>query len=192
MPQGCVAAIEPILSDFCLHVQGKSDVKCLDLGIGFGLWGALFRNYIDGGAVQFQKRAYILGVEGFAKYRSPCWDCYDHVHVLNISKYLSQFGKTDQNTFDGIFLLDVLEHFPMLQGVEILKKLRNLLNDTGRLYVTTPSILMEQGAAYGNPLEEHKSFWRAEDLQKEGFTILQDGKDLVGAGYYVLTGRISK
>lgn len=190
MPFGCVAAIEPIISDFCARTAGKTTVNCLDLGIGFGLWGALLRNYIDGGAVAFKKRSYILGVEGFAKYKSPAWGCYEHVHVMTIDQYLDRHGKTDQAAFDGVFLLDVLEHFEKAEGIKLIKKLRKLLSSEGRLYVATPSVFIEQGAAYGNPLEEHKSLWTSEDLRAEGFDILQDGKELVGAGYMLLTGHI--
>lgn len=188
MPQGCIAAIEPIMSDFCAATHHKESLNCLDLGIGFGLWGALMRNYLDGGAVQFKKRAWILGVEGFSRYKSPCWDCYDLVHQMTIQKYLEQFGVEDAVTFDGIFILDVIEHFTLDEGKRILEKIFLLLKPGGRLYVSTPSILIEQGAAYGNKLETHRSLWTTKDLEHAGFQILQDGKEPVGAGYLVLSG----
>jgi SAM-dependent methyltransferase len=45
-----------------------------------------------------------------------------------------------QETFDAVFLFEVIEHLPLEEGVQLLKKLYQLLNEGGRLILTTPNV----------------------------------------------------
>ena len=112
-----------------------------------------------------------MGVEGFARYRNPCWDLYDEVVVSPIEEYLGRAAET----WDAILLLDVLEHFPPAAGEQILAAARRRLSQGGRLYVGTPAVWMEQGAAYDNEFERHRSLWTAGDLRGAGFEVLEAG-----------------
>jgi SAM-dependent methyltransferase len=45
-----------------------------------------------------------------------------------------------QESFDIVFLFEVIEHLDMEEGVQLLKKIYNLLNGGGRLILTTPNV----------------------------------------------------
>jgi SAM-dependent methyltransferase len=45
-----------------------------------------------------------------------------------------------QESFDVVFLFEVIEHVDLGEGVELLKRVYNLLNEGGRLILTTPNI----------------------------------------------------
>ena len=45
-----------------------------------------------------------------------------------------------EETFDRIFMFEVIEHLPMAEGLDMLRRLHELLNDGGKLLMTTPNI----------------------------------------------------
>lgn len=165
MPIGC-ASLVPWIADELIR---RRPALVLDLGIGMGFYGAVVRQYGDMGVQPW--RTHLIGVEGFAGYRNPCWDLYDQAYVSEIGMFLA----TTLETCDAILLLDVLEHFDRDAGLQVLAAARGRLTPTGRLYVGTPAVWMEQGAAHGNEYERHRSLWTAEELMSLGFTVHWDG-----------------
>ena len=165
MPMGSVSIIPAI----CHRLSVSRPKHVLDLGIGFGLWGALVRQYVDNGVTPYATR--LVGVEGFEGYRNPNWEHYDRVHVCWIGAFLSEA----QSTYGAILILDVIEHFDKDGGHHILDMAHDRLSPGGELFVATPAIWMEQGAAYGNELERHRSLWTADEFRAMGFDVLMDG-----------------
>ncbi len=165
MPIGCCSLVATLATQFVVFRPGS----VLDLGIGMGFYGAVVRQWLDGGVQPWRTR--LLGVEEFAAYRNPCWDLYDEVIPTAIERFL----ESNADTWDAILLLDVLEHFEHALGEAILDELRRRLSPGGRLFVGTPAIWMDQGAACGNELERHRSLWTADDLRASGFELLDDG-----------------
>ena len=154
MPIGSYSSFADIICDLIHHRPNT----ILDLGIGFGMNGAGIRNWLDSGVKPWNIR--LVGVEGWADYISPCWDCYDKVHVCTIQDYLKS---TDQK-FDAIVMTDVIEHFDKEEGQAVLAMCMAHLNPGGALYVSTPGIFFEQGAAHGNELERHRSEWKVAEF----------------------------
>jgi 2-polyprenyl-3-methyl-5-hydroxy-6-metoxy-1,4-benzoquinol methylase len=147
----------------------------LDLGIGFGMNGALVRQYCDLGYGWRDRpdRVRLIGVEGFEAYRNPTWELYDHVHVCDIARFVD-FSVTP-GSFDVVLMTDVIEHFEIAAGQSLLKACARLLTPRGRLVVSTPGIWFEQGAAYGNEFERHRSLWTPAMFRELGFDVLWDG-----------------
>jgi len=138
----------------------------LDLGLGYGIYGSCIRNWLDEGVLPYKK--IIHGVEGFKKYKSPSWAEYDEIYEGLIQDYKPEIK------YDAILFLDVLEHFNLGPGVEILAKIKTWLAPGGILLVSTPAIFCKQGAVNGNDLETHRSLWQPEDLPE--YEILTDGR----------------
>jgi SAM-dependent methyltransferase len=185
MPQGCVSLVEPIITDIFLSFKDRTGFKILDCGIGFGFYGAVVRQWLDGGVSPW--RTYLLGIEGFEDYESPCWNLYNWIHTCTIQHYLDS-PLSANDTFSVILLLDVLEHFTKEEGTKILEKLKGKLAPGGVLYVGTPSIWIEQGSAYGNILECHQSLWTSENLEDLGFSVILDGSPDT-YGYMMILGK---
>lgn len=191
MPIGCISSFGPEIQDI-LNIFGPIDRPAIvDLGIGFGLYGAALRQWIDFGRKP-ENFARIVGVEAFAPYKSPCWGCYDIVHNKTIDDWVA----SETERFNAILFNDVIEHFDKLAGLKLIERLKAILLPSGRLYVATPGIFFEQGALCGNQHEIHKSLWSSEDLTDVGFQIMGygengqkfDGVNTDGLGHKLLLG----
>lgn len=160
------------------EIWKRKPASVLDLGVGFGMQGALVRQYVDQGVRPFETR--LIGIEGFEQYMNPVWDIYDQVIINDIAEWVDvqlAHNASDPNTselFDMIIMTDVIEHFEKGEGYRLAKDLMALLNPGGTVLIGTPGIFQEQGAAYGNEFERHRSAWKAFDFP-QGYEIIQDG-----------------
>lgn len=154
MPSSNYAVI-PVVLDIVLTLQPKS---ILDIGVGYGKYGVLFREYLDIWKTDkpFGTRTFkLVGVEAFAGYMNPCWDVYNDVYVDNIQNLPEIYTQP----FDLVFMGDVIEHLPKEQALALIKGL-----NYEDLLIVTPLEVREQGAVYGNPYEQHISKWDKSDL----------------------------
>src|SRR5579885_268285 len=152
MPISSYAVVPKILDEMC-RVKPKS---VLDVGVGFGFWGAAIRQWSDHG-VCFQGSSYptrLVGIEGFPAYRSYCWSLYNHIFEGKIQDF-----DWNKEKFDFIIVADVIEHLSYIEGKQLIHDALNSLNLNGAMVISTPGIFCEQGAAYGNELEIHRSLW---------------------------------
>jgi hypothetical protein len=139
----------------------------LDVGVGFGKWGHLFREYTDineaeNDPARYQRRNWrirIDGIEGYAAYLTPMHRyLYDQVHVGNAIALLSRLPH-----YDLIFLGDVIEHLEKEDGLRLL---RNAFKRASKaVIVTTPKFETGQADLCGNELERHRSLWSAADFE---------------------------
>ncbi len=77
-----------------------------------------------------------------------------------------------QEAFDVVFLFEVIEHLPLEEGVQLLKRLYQLLNEGGRLILTTPNIF--------NP----SRFWR-DATHKTAYCYDELGGLLMDQGFHI-------
>jgi hypothetical protein len=146
----------------------------LDVGVGFGKWGYLFREYTDiaeseddpGRYPRSGWRVRIEGIEAFAPYLHDGHRfSYDRIHVGDAREVLPRLG-----AYDVVFLGEMIEHLPMAAGEEVL---RIALDHADRYVIlTTPAVDTGQGTACGNPLERHCCVWRPEDFRRIGPCLL--------------------
>lgn len=172
-----------IVSHVARLLQDAGPRRILDLGIGFGFYGAVVRQWLDFGVRPW--RTYLAGVEAWGRYSNPLWDLYDLVTVQSIQDYLN----SSPEQFDFIMMNDVLEHLAADEGRRILGQIDTLLSPGACLMVATPALYFEQGAVNGNEFERHRSFWSAADLRLAGFEILLDGSEPQLCGPTVLAFR---
>lgn len=203
MPIGCLSSVAHIVN----RLIQRRPKTVLDLGIGMGFYGAAIRQWLDMGfAVNFNVQ--LVGVEGFERYRNPCWDLYNEVYVQSIEDFLQRMETIRQQPtkyaeavacqFDAVLLTDVLEHFDKPAGASVITRVLNCLTRDGIFIISTPAIETEQGAVYGNEFERHKCAWSATELkqfveEKPGLSveILQDGNP-DAFGNLMLTACISR
>lgn len=139
----------------------------LDVGAGAGKYGVLAREYLellDGRERYGDWQRVIDGIEAFPGYLTPLHDfVYDHVYVGDAARVLPQLTRH----YDLILLVDVLEHFARDDGAALLRA----CCEKGRyVLVSTPGWFIRQPAAFGNPHEEHRSFWTRADFNGLGPT----------------------
>lgn len=151
----------PIVIEEVIRLNPKS---ILDVGIGFGMWGVLFRAYTDVRLSEIEPDRYkhptveIHGIECFEGYRNCNYNNYDLIYE---SDAIAQLGVFVSRYYDLIYLGDIIEHFTKEDGLELL----NLCYKVGKnVIVSTPRYFREQTAVLGNEHEKHLSFWEDKDF----------------------------
>ena len=133
----------------------------LDIGVGFGKYGFVFREEIDirkgrhYDRKEWQTR--IDGVEVWEKYITPMHRyLYSNLYIGDIKEILPELGK-----YDLIVLADVLEHMPYKEGQELLDR---LLQSHCRqaIVVSYPPVIGSEWKLWENPHEKHHFIWTPE------------------------------
>jgi len=135
--------------------------KLLDIGIGFGKYGFLSREYLelwDPDAVYGSRKRQIDGIEAFEPYLTPLHRLiYDRIFTGDAREVLPAL--TDH--YDLILMIDVFEHFTYEDGLKVLEECmrcgRNIL-------ISVPRMMSVQDEVYGNPFETHRYNWRRKDF----------------------------
>lgn len=143
MPTSVTSQIPPIMEIFML----KKPKTILDVGIGYGKYGLLIREYLD------NKIDRLDGVEIFEPYITKIQkSIYDNIYLTDIRSFQPQVK------YDMILMADVIEHMTKEEGISLLKRL------PGNKIIATPNGYTEQGESYGNIHETHLSGWTMEDF----------------------------
>lgn len=100
-------------------------------------------------------------VEAWAPYvaRFGLDGLYDAVVVADARRLVGPFYRADL-----VIAGDVLEHMPRADAVRLLDRVRA---HAAHLIVSVPVLHLDQGAVYGNPLEEHVDHWTADQMRTE-------------------------
>jgi voltage-gated potassium channel Kch len=147
-------------------VTGLRPASVLDVGVGFGKYGLLFREYLDvdtapDGPAPFlpaARRVRIDGIEAHPPYVTELQRAiYDTIHVGEALAVLPGLPR-----YDVVFAADVLEHFTREEG-------ERFLTEAGAraargVLIVTPALDIEQSAVFGNAYETHRSFWAPADF----------------------------
>jgi hypothetical protein len=147
------------LCDFILKEKPKS---ILDIGVGFGSFGVLAREYTDiwnGWYHRSLWKTILHGVEAFEKYHNPLYNLYDYIFwgdICNVVNYQS-FNMD----YDLIVMKDVIEHIDKTKGMFVVEA---LLKRCKWLVIITPIEVHEQDAVFGNEYERHISQWGTDDF----------------------------
>lgn len=139
----------------------------LDVGIGFGKWGHLFREYTDiheaeGDPGRYDRknwRVRIDGIEGYAAYVTEMHRyLYNEIHLGNACELMKTLP-----LYDVVFMGDIIEHFDKKTGLQLLRDACDKANRA--VIVSTPKFETEQADLCGNELERHRSLWSARDFR---------------------------
>lgn len=164
MPTSDFASIASIMSE----IYRLQPERMIELGIGFGKYGALCRETLDGmygrcRPDQWQRE--IVGVEAWEPYRNPAWGCYSEVLI-------EDFTEIAVKGWDLVLMVDSLEHLPPEAGAQFL---RSLVHENRQVIVSVPNGRMDQDAAYGNPYERHLATYHGHEFDGYRATVLHLG-----------------
>lgn len=136
----------------------------LDVGIGFGMMGTVFRAATDVRKSELNPEAYhswptvIDGIEIYEWYRNPAWDLYTNVFIGNALEVIDTLGK-----YDVVYCGDMIEHLTKEDGYKLIEKM--LDHSNGWIQIATPSPAPVQGEVLGNINETHLSEWTQEEFE---------------------------
>jgi SAM-dependent methyltransferase len=168
MPTSDPANISPIINNILRLAPLPRRV--LDIGVGFGKYGALLREYLDIGMFRIEPEQWatvINGVEGFEKYMNPLWDVYNQVFIEDFRTHFKNYVG-----YDLVLMIDSLEHVERPLGDEILDY---LTHKNKNVIVSIPDGDFPQGAVNGNEMETHRARWYQGDFTIRGGRIIHSG-----------------
>jgi hypothetical protein len=150
------------MMDWVVQLQPRS---VLDVGVGFGKWGFLCREYLDVFQGRYGRADWqicIEGVEAFPAYANPTYDhVYDRVHYGDALEVLPTLPG-----YDLIIIGDVIEHFEKEVGLKLLSELKA---KSSFVLLSSPTRFYPQGEAFENQFERHLSFWTVDDFAGSRF-----------------------
>jgi hypothetical protein len=155
----------PVVINLLRELQPQS---ILDVGVGFGKWGHLFREYTDileserdpSRYLRENWRVQIDGIEGYPAYLTEMHRyIYNQLYTGNALQIIKKVP-----SYDLVFLGDIIEHFEKEAGFELLRQA--IAHAHKAVIVTTPKYETDQGDLCGNELERHRSLWREKDFNQ--------------------------
>jgi hypothetical protein len=157
----------PVVIQVAREIQPTS---VLDIGLGFGKYGYLLREYLDvqaghDGSGRYRREQWNVVIDGVEIYEDYITDLqravYNMIHIGDIRSTVAGLP-----TYDLILMCDVIEHIPKKEARDLLGVLSRKARRA--LLITTPADCYEQGEVYNNPAERHVSEWTAVDFQPFG------------------------
>ncbi|MEW6049845.1 MAG: class I SAM-dependent methyltransferase [Candidatus Zixiibacteriota bacterium] len=137
-------------------IRATKPKSVLDIGIGFGKYGFLCREYLelwDGRDRYNDWQTQIDGIEAFEEYVTPLHRLiYSNIHIGDALVAVPRLT----TYYDLILLIDVIEHFSIEDGQRLL---RDCAHRGRACLVSTPLEVSAQGSAFGNAYETHRSQW---------------------------------
>jgi len=130
--------------------------KLLDIGVGFGKYGFLSREYLElwDGRDEFDNWIRTIdGIEIHDKYITPVHTfIYDNIYIGNALDVLPELNKD----YDLILIIDVLEHFNYEDG---LKLIYECTTRGKNVLISVPNHMIRRVEAFGNRYEAHLFQW---------------------------------
>lgn len=138
--------------------------RILDVGIGFGKYGFLCREYIQyWNSPDKVRQVTVEGIEAYPNYVGDLQKLiYDRIFIGEAFDLLSSFPDL---SYDLILMIDVLEHFKKDIGVSVIREITRVSKVA---IISTPRQFWKQEDSWGNPFEMHKSLWTKRDLMNLG------------------------
>jgi hypothetical protein len=153
----------------------------LDVGVGFGKYGFLAREYLEVWDGQYQPGKWRFRIDGIEGYRGYITDhqklIYDNLYFGDAVEILP----TLELKYDLLLASDILEHFDRVRGTKFLHacmaRARNVI-------ISTPLMVGKQAEEWDNPYQEHRSEWCLKDFDEfpNKFTVAHDRSLIVFLG----------
>jgi hypothetical protein len=167
---------------FCIEALMKmAPERVLDVGVGFGRWGMIVREFCDVWYSRIFKedwKVHIEGIEAFPKSITAYHrEFYNLIHTGDAAKIIP----TLPGPWGVVIFGDVLEHFDKPTA----NRLLNIcLDRSDYVLVNIPlGEEHEQGAAYGNEYERHLSSWDVPDFAGPTLVRHVELRDYIGRPY---------
>ncbi len=171
MPWSVIENVPPIINE----VHRLQPESMIELGIGFGKYGVLCRETLDGiygrcRPDQWTRK--IAGVEAFEAYRNPCWGAYSRIEI-------EDFATAPPHRWDLVLMVDSLEHLEQGHAEQFLD---GLVANNRRVIISVPNgPCVQPAAVHGNAFEIHRATFYPNSFDKYGAKILHLGYCIVAS-----------
>jgi hypothetical protein len=177
MPTSTYCQIQTVVR----FLQTLRPTSILDVGVGNGKMGFIARDYLDVMLGQNHRKKdwkiRLDGIEIFPDYVQVHQRfIYDHIFIGDAFEVIDGLG-----AYDLVILGDVLEHLEKDRAWGLLDK---CTDHAGKAVILSIPLgeKWQQPALYGNPHEEHRSFWNRKEL--ESFALEKELFEFPEIGLY--------
>lgn len=108
---------------------------------------------------------FTVGVEAFESYVLTAREHHTHDEII-FSKFSDLTFPT--RSFDAVILLDVIEHMSEQDSREVIAKAETWARKL--VVISSPNGYIPQRALDGNPLQQHLSGWKVEEMRQLGYS----------------------
>ncbi len=164
---------------FCINaIRRIQPQRILDVGIGFGRWGILCREFLEVWNGKTHIANWELQIDGVEIFESNIEEYhkffYSNIYNENISDFLIRID----NVYDLIILGDVMEHFEEKNELDLL----NLCLKRSEYVILNLPLGRDwqQGEVYHNPYERHLSFWEKKNIKGKNCIHYKIFRDYIG------------
>ena len=151
------------LNEIVMLIKESQPKSVLDVGVGFGKYGFLAREFLDlwdGREKYSDWRVRVDGIEVFEEYLTPVHKfVYNKIHIGNALETLPKL----KERYDLILLIDVVEHVERDEAIKLLKQCAKIGRD---MIISTPKDIGIQTDSFDNHFETHKFQWQAKDIRE--------------------------
>ena len=160
MPSSTYKIINQTIEEV-LKVQPKS---ILDVGVGFGKYGFLCREYLETWKDRVFPNQWCVKIDGIDIFKSYLE--LEHNKVIYNNLYHGDAVGVLQtlDKYDMIIAMDVIEHMEKNKGIKLVK---DILSKSNICIINIPTgDWLHNKIVANNPAEEHQAIWVNEDLEK--------------------------
>lgn len=150
------------ITEVIQNIQKLEPMNILDVGIGFGKWGALCREYLDVWQGRINRSDWIHRIDGVEIFGDYIQDHQRHIYSSIFVDDIQNFADLIP-PYDLIILGDVLEHIEKEAGKQLLEK---LIGKSKKIILSIPIGPWPQDEMNGNKYEKHLSTWTSIDFVK--------------------------
>lgn len=167
---------------FCVDLIRRINPRSiLDVGIGFGRWGIISREFLDVWNGRVDKNSWNIQIEGIEAFPANIENYHKEFYSKIWEEDARDFFKSCSTNYDLVIFGDVLEHFYKDEGYKLLDTALHLAE---HVMINIPiGENWEQGCLYGNEYEEHKSEWEVEDFNRYLIVRKKVFKDFIGRDF---------
>jgi SAM-dependent methyltransferase len=173
MPTSTWSAITPVLQ--LITELRPAPVRVLDVGIGYGKWGFLCREYLTyWRSVGEHRHITVDGIEVFPEYITGLQrEIYDNIMIGDARELLPRLAN---DSYDLVVMMDVVEHFVSDEGVALIRECKRVARV---VLISTPSVFWPQEAIFGNSHERHLSVWSESEFRSLGARYVGRGDNVI-------------
>jgi hypothetical protein len=162
------------ISLICGKLIELKPTSVLDIGIGYGKWGLLVREYVDCWSAKrllpSQWATKLIGIEVFRGYDNPVWSVYSGLIIADVREAIKSIILSGEK-YELVLMIDVLEHLTREDGLKLLSQLKQI----GRDVIFTYSNCHQEGVC-SNQYENHISKWELQDFDYLDAKVLAQGE----------------
>ena len=156
------------------HIQQLQPKSVLDVGLGFGKWGHLCREYLDVWAGNWHPKEWKVHIEGVEAYAPYVSQNRHQGAIYNIINYGDAGEKVPAigRDFDVVLAMDVIEHQEKGDALLLMEACIKKANQAAIFSIPLGLDWLNANSSYIaiNHWEKHRSAWSAEELA--GYEIM--------------------